>query len=256
MTYELIDTLDSKTISLTTYVYDTSYNFTVTCRSYSLNHQISRVFIWLSRDPIGIKGGLNEYEFVNNDAVNKWDKLGLSAMPEGYGLEKTVNAMGDIVVTVVEVNDKIRLHRAAGELILKEHFKELNCSFFRNGGGRGLWKLPRGSVERFSSLTYPGASTDSISAAVFSANSLNSAMIVYDTLTFLKSEPYRFEELKTALMAYINGGRQRTMCYSVCDKIVSYAKAIPTGPLDGIIQYVTVNACVNACEKGCCPDQN
>jgi RHS repeat-associated protein len=32
---------------------------------------------WLSRDPIGIKGGLNEYGFVNNDGVNHWDKLGL-----------------------------------------------------------------------------------------------------------------------------------------------------------------------------------
>ncbi|MDD4406301.1 MAG: RHS repeat-associated core domain-containing protein [Parabacteroides sp.] len=32
---------------------------------------------WLSRDPIEEKGGLNLYAFVNNDPVNKWDKLGL-----------------------------------------------------------------------------------------------------------------------------------------------------------------------------------
>jgi uncharacterized protein RhaS with RHS repeats len=32
---------------------------------------------WLSRDPIGEKGGLNLYGFVNNDPVNSWDKLGL-----------------------------------------------------------------------------------------------------------------------------------------------------------------------------------
>ena len=32
---------------------------------------------WLSRDPIEEKGGLNLYGFVNNDPVNKWDKLGL-----------------------------------------------------------------------------------------------------------------------------------------------------------------------------------
>ncbi|MDD4406312.1 MAG: RHS repeat-associated core domain-containing protein [Parabacteroides sp.] len=32
---------------------------------------------WLSRDPIEERGGLNLYAFVNNDPVNKWDKLGL-----------------------------------------------------------------------------------------------------------------------------------------------------------------------------------
>jgi RHS repeat-associated protein len=32
---------------------------------------------WLSRDPIGERGGVNLYGFVGNDGVNKWDKLGL-----------------------------------------------------------------------------------------------------------------------------------------------------------------------------------
>ena len=32
---------------------------------------------WFSRDPIGIKGGVNEYGFVVNNAVNRWDYLGL-----------------------------------------------------------------------------------------------------------------------------------------------------------------------------------
>ena len=34
---------------------------------------------WLSRDPIEERGGLNLYGFVNNDPVNKWDKLGMDA---------------------------------------------------------------------------------------------------------------------------------------------------------------------------------
>ena len=34
---------------------------------------------WLSRDPIEEQGGLNLYAFVNNDPVNKWDRLGLWA---------------------------------------------------------------------------------------------------------------------------------------------------------------------------------
>jgi len=33
---------------------------------------------WLSRDPIGERGGLNLYEFVGNDGVNQWDYLGLN----------------------------------------------------------------------------------------------------------------------------------------------------------------------------------
>lgn len=33
---------------------------------------------WISRDPIGTKGGLNENAFVNNNAINKWDYLGQS----------------------------------------------------------------------------------------------------------------------------------------------------------------------------------
>ncbi|MDD4406065.1 MAG: RHS repeat-associated core domain-containing protein [Parabacteroides sp.] len=32
---------------------------------------------WMSRDPIEEKGGLNLYGFVNNDPVNKWDRLGM-----------------------------------------------------------------------------------------------------------------------------------------------------------------------------------
>jgi len=31
---------------------------------------------WMNRDPIGIKGGLNEFGCVGNDGVNKWDLLG------------------------------------------------------------------------------------------------------------------------------------------------------------------------------------
>jgi RHS repeat-associated protein len=33
---------------------------------------------WLSRDPIAETGGVNLYGFVRNDAVNQWDKLGLT----------------------------------------------------------------------------------------------------------------------------------------------------------------------------------
>tara|TARA_R100000027_G_scaffold17378_1_gene12555 strand:- start:545 stop:1651 length:1107 start_codon:yes stop_codon:yes gene_type:complete len=41
---------------------------------------------WLSRDPIGERGGLNLYAFVGNDGVNIWDLLGLSDPGLGVGL--------------------------------------------------------------------------------------------------------------------------------------------------------------------------
>lgn len=34
---------------------------------------------WLNRDPIGERGGLNLYAFVDNDGANQWDMLGLAA---------------------------------------------------------------------------------------------------------------------------------------------------------------------------------
>jgi RHS repeat-associated protein len=36
---------------------------------------------WLSRDPIGIRGGLNLYGFVGNSSLDRFDKLGLDYLP-------------------------------------------------------------------------------------------------------------------------------------------------------------------------------
>ncbi|MDD2230632.1 MAG: hypothetical protein PHY48_14695 [Candidatus Cloacimonetes bacterium] len=46
--------------------------------SYELRFYKPPLARWLSRDPAGIKGGLNEVGFVNNDVINKWDYLGLA----------------------------------------------------------------------------------------------------------------------------------------------------------------------------------
>jgi hypothetical protein len=42
---------------------------------------------WLSRDPIGERGGINLYGMVRNDPVNKWDYLGLWNPIEGAVVE-------------------------------------------------------------------------------------------------------------------------------------------------------------------------
>mgnify|MGYP006273707749 CR=1 FL=1 len=38
----------------------------------------------LNRDPIEEEGGINLYQFVSNDPVNRWDLLGLAIYDEGY----------------------------------------------------------------------------------------------------------------------------------------------------------------------------
>lgn len=38
-----------------------------------------RVSLWPSRDPIGERGGINLYAMVGNDAIGRWDYLGLTA---------------------------------------------------------------------------------------------------------------------------------------------------------------------------------
>lgn len=40
------------------------------------------ISFWLSRDPIGERGGLNLYGFNGNDGVNRWDYLGLKPKSE------------------------------------------------------------------------------------------------------------------------------------------------------------------------------
>lgn len=50
---------------------------------------------WLSRDPIGVLGGVNLYGFVNNDAVNNTDLLGLALYAfDGTGMDKDNPARG------------------------------------------------------------------------------------------------------------------------------------------------------------------
>lgn len=59
---------------------------------------------WLSRDPIGERGGLNVYGMVGNDAVNTWDLLGLWVNPNGIvSPEVTVGTVNGIELQHLEV---------------------------------------------------------------------------------------------------------------------------------------------------------
>ena len=49
---------------------------------------------WLSKDPIGLSGGLNLYAFCGGDAVDFIDPLGLAIWVENRGLHQNIN-VGD-----------------------------------------------------------------------------------------------------------------------------------------------------------------
>ncbi len=56
---------------------------TLSLHYYGHRHYSPRHMRWLSKDPMGEQYGLNLYQFVLNNPVNYWDRLGLSA--EGSG---------------------------------------------------------------------------------------------------------------------------------------------------------------------------
>jgi RHS repeat-associated protein len=42
---------------------------------------------WLSRDPLGERGGLNQYAYAANDPINRWDPFGLEADLIKFGID-------------------------------------------------------------------------------------------------------------------------------------------------------------------------
>lgn len=43
-----------------------------------MNSQANQGMRWMNQDPIGIRGGLNLYGFVENDPIDFYDPMGLS----------------------------------------------------------------------------------------------------------------------------------------------------------------------------------
>jgi RHS repeat-associated protein len=58
---------------------------------YGLRYYDPRTGRWLSRDPIGERGGVNLYGFVGNDGVGRWDLLGNLSDPYRCCDKKTIS---------------------------------------------------------------------------------------------------------------------------------------------------------------------
>ncbi|MCK9305061.1 MAG: hypothetical protein M0P27_06655, partial [Bacteroidales bacterium] len=109
---------------------------------------------WLSKDPIGIKGGLNEYGFVGNDGVNHWDKLGLSSSKICCNVNtfeidvKGWNGgwpslFGKLYSKQLEVKFKLSLNKGSSKkyCIIEQHMKgEVKVAGKHTGGPWSSWK--------------------------------------------------------------------------------------------------------------------
>jgi RHS repeat-associated protein len=63
---------------------------------------------WISRDPIEEEGGLNLYGMVGNDAVNRWDPLGLTAQVQVSESKRDEGTANEYILVSVIV--KARIH--------------------------------------------------------------------------------------------------------------------------------------------------
>jgi len=61
---------------------------------------------WMNRDPIGERGGYNLYRFVENDGVNKWDKLGLLCLVLPLELDKCQKLIINHIAIITAIKSK------------------------------------------------------------------------------------------------------------------------------------------------------
>ena len=219
--------------------------------SYSINAQYYRVKVWLSRDPIEERGGLNLYVIGDNDLVNKWDYLGqmMRPVPKETMIDVVGNAPnGDFIVKVVEVTTENRWKRKVGMNGLRKTFASINCKFFEHGFRTGGTPLPRGSVGRYANLI---ELDDEI--RVPAAEFVRTGAFLADALRSVLKEPYAFEELLDAMYAFKANSRSYTTCLNFCGKLHDYF-GLATGPLDGALKYTSAAKCVSECNDKCCTE--
>ncbi len=96
---------------------------------YGYRYMSTELGRWLSRDPIGITGGLNLYGMVGNNPINKWDRLGLTDQPRVSPIEG-----GDPFDVKVKVNEcEVVIIEGHGRTETINQFdppKEPGCGYF------------------------------------------------------------------------------------------------------------------------------
>jgi len=115
---------------------------------YKYRHYAPQLGRWPSRDPIGEMGGINLYAFVGNDAVNRWDRLGLDYPdPHNPGMmykcqEVPITNFFDACDALNEEFDKIcRLHKTLNTLARRARRASLAFKLLALTG-----KIPRDKV--------------------------------------------------------------------------------------------------------------
>lgn len=83
---------------------------------------------WLSRDPIGIKGGPNEFATCANDLVNSWDKYGLAYFAY-RPLEGVLSSLG---VSDSKIDDKFNTVVGHEQIFFEDGKSPANIGFFND----------------------------------------------------------------------------------------------------------------------------
>ena len=83
---------------------------------------------WRSRDPIGHRGGLNVYSFVQNDAIGRWDVLGRE--PQGSSAANPGQQSEYDLAPLRVLSDKKRLVGVAPLKAQKGKFQSKDCVIF------------------------------------------------------------------------------------------------------------------------------
>jgi len=84
---------------------------------------------WPSRDPIGERGGMNLYEFLRNDGINWWDKLGLDGPyilpPYDPLVARQTIPWSEIQKKIAEINKE--MERSRERAIRNDQFMPKSC---------------------------------------------------------------------------------------------------------------------------------
>ncbi len=81
---------------------------------------------WINRDPIGVKGGLNEYVACANDFVNDWDKDGLAY----FAYRPLGGVLSVLGVSESKVDDKLNTVIGHEQMFFEDGKSPANIGFF------------------------------------------------------------------------------------------------------------------------------
>jgi RHS repeat-associated protein len=199
---------------------------------------------WLSRDPIGERGGVNVYAMAKNNVINRLDLNGLSTEPVDFAL---VPLAEGIRVTLIAASDwnsvKQRARTEAANSIT------LARSAISQGSvSGGSYQFNASFLDEVGKLSRPGNTAIFPSAATL-GNSLSGLLDIYAYIKWVGSEEAeQFRQFNIALYNF-DVLQNLDTCRDVCYKGDSYIRAIPAGFVSQLYATFFWGRCITCCYK-------